>query len=227
MKDLKTAILIFAYSAAYEATVKPFLHSKEVFESLNQRTLGLVKKTNLPYFIVTEKEQIGATFGIRYTNAIQSVYDLNYDAVIVIGNDTPHLKVSHLNDANKNLSKNNLVIGSSIDGGFYLLGIKKVHFEAQLFLKLPWLSQNLNGALSKLFKTNAVKVVHLERLRDLDSIDDIKKLLHNFQSVYSNLFNLLLMVLSRIKTTIFIGEVSSLYLYQSNLTNKGSPHLFL
>ena len=227
MKDLKTAILIFAHSAEYEATVKPFLYSKEVFESLNQRTLALVQKTNLPYFIVTEKEQVGATFGARFTNAIQSIYDLNFDAVIAIGNDTPHLKLNQLRNAHKNLHKNDIVLGSSFDGGFYLLGIKKEHFDAQLFLKLPWQSQNLNGALSKLFTVNAVKVAYLEKLRDIDSLDDIKKLFDSFQAVYNSLFKLLMIVLSNIKTTIFSIQVPSLYLYQSNFTNKGSPCLFL
>ena len=227
MKDLKTAILIFAHSAEYEATVKPFLYSKEVFESLNQRTLALVQKTNLPYFIVTEKEQVGATFGARFTNAIQSIYDLNFDAVIAIGNDTPHLKLNQLKTAHKNLYTNDIVLGSSFDGGFYLLGIKKEHFDAQPFLKLPWQSQNLNGALSKLFTVNAVKVAYLEKLRDIDSLDDIKKLFDSFQAVYNSLFKLLMIVLSNIKTTIFSIQVPSLYLYQSNFTNKGSPCLFL
>jgi glycosyltransferase A (GT-A) superfamily protein (DUF2064 family) len=227
MKDLKTAILIFAHSAEYEATVKPFLYSKEVFESLNQRTLALVQKTNLPYFIVTEKEQVGATFGARFTNAIQSIYDLNFDAVIAIGNDTPHLKLNQLKTAHKNLQKNDVVLGSSLDGGFYLLGIKKEHFDAQLFLKLPWQSQNLNGAVTKLFKVNAVKVAYLEKLRDIDALDDIKKLFDSFQAVYYSLFKLLMIVLSNIKTTVFSIEVPSLYLYQSNFTNKGSPCLFI
>lgn len=227
MKDLKTAILIFAHSAEYEATVKPFPHSKDVFESLNQRTLALVKKTNLPYFIVTEKEQVGNTFGARFTNAIQSIYDLNFDSVIAIGNDTPHLKLNQLRNAHKSLHKNDIVLGSSYDGGFYLLGIKKEHFDSQLFLKLPWQSQSLNGALSKLFIANDIKVAYLEILRDIDSIEDIKKLFNSFQSVYSSLFKLLLLVISKIKTTIFSIEVPSLYLYQSNFTNKGSPYLFL
>jgi glycosyltransferase A (GT-A) superfamily protein (DUF2064 family) len=227
MKDLKTAILIFAHSAEYEATVKPFLHSKEVFESLNQRTLALVKEANLPYFVVTEKEQIGFTFGERFTNAIQSIYDLNYDSVIAIGNDTPHLTAKQLKKAHSKLNTNEIVLGSSTDGGFYLLGIKKEHFDKQLFLKLPWQCQNLNRSLSKLFKVNGVKVSYLETLRDIDSIEDIKILFSNFRSVYNNLFQLFLIILSKIRSNIFAVEAPSFYLFQSNFTNKGPPYLFL
>jgi glycosyltransferase A (GT-A) superfamily protein (DUF2064 family) len=226
MKDLKTAILIFAHTAEYEAKVKPFQYSKEVFESLNQRTLELVKKTNLPYFVVTEKEQIGSTFGERFTHAIESVYDLNYDSVIVIGNDTPHLTANQLTSANRKLSTSDIIFGSSIDGGFYLLGIKREHFDANLFLKLPWQSQILNAALTKYFKVNAIKVAYLEKLRDIDSLHDIKKLFNSFKTVYGNLFQLFLIIFSKIKKTIYEIEVSPVFLFQSNFGNKGSPYLF-
>lgn len=227
MKDLKTAILIFAHSAEYEATVKPFLHSKDVFESLNTRTLQLVQKTNLPYFIVTEKEQIGSNFGERFTNAIQSVYDRNYDSVIAIGNDTPHLTANHIRTAHKKLATNNLVLGSSVDGGFYLLGIKQEHFNPSLFFKLPWQKQSLTSSLTKYFKVNAITVSYLEKLRDLDSNDDVKKLFAAFRTVYSNLLQLFLLIVGKLKTVLVTTDALSLYLFESNYLNKGSPYSIL
>jgi hypothetical protein len=223
MKDLKTAILIFAHSADYEATVKPFPYSREVFESLNQRAIALAKKTKLPYFVVTEKDQVGVSFGERFTNAIQSVYASNFDAVIAIGNDTPNLTVNQINKAEKRLRTNEIVLGSSLDGGFYLLGIKKEHFNAQLFLKLPWQSHHLNGALAKLFTVNAVKVAYLEKLRDIDSIEDIKMLFNSFRSVYSVLFQFFIIILNLIKFSQDFSRAFSVFLFQSKFYNKGSP----
>ena len=223
MKDLKTAIVIFAHSAEYEATLKPFQHSKEVFESLNQRTLDLVKKTNLPYFVFTEKEQVGTTFGERFTNALTSVYNLNFDSLIVIGNDTPDLTLSQLVKAKTKLAKNEIVLGSSIDGGFYLLGIKKEHFNPELFLKLPWQSQKLNASLSKLFKVTTTKVFYLKKLLDIDSIDDIKKLINNFRKVYDDLFKVLLLFIKLNKRILFNFSKNTLLLFQSKTYNKGSP----
>ena len=223
MKDLKTAIVIFAHSAEYEATLKPFQHSKEVFESLNQRTLDLVKKTNLPYFVFTEKEQFGTTFGERFTNALTSVYNSNFDSLIVIGNDTPDLTLSQLVKAKTKLAKNEIVLGSSIDGGFYLLGIKKEHFNPELFLKLPWQSQKLNASLSKLFKVTTTKVFYLKKLLDIDSIDDIKKLINNFRKVYDDLFKVLLLFIKLNKRILFNFSKNTLLLFQSKTYNKGSP----
>lgn len=222
-KDLKTAVLIFAHSAEYEAKVKPFLYAKEVFESLNQHTLQVVKKTKLPYYIVTEKEQVGATFGERFTNAVQSIYNLGYESLIVIGNDTPHLTTNLLVKANAKLAKNELVLGASTDGGFYLLGIKKEHFNATLFLKLPWQSQTLSQSLSKLFLVNTVKVHYLQKLSDVDTYHDIKKVLSGFKKVYDFLFQLFLKIIGSIKTLfIAYSEIIS-SLFSSNFYNKGSP----
>ncbi len=223
VKDLKTAVLIFAHSAEYEATVKPFQYAKEVFESLNQYTLQLVKKTKLPYYIVTEKEQVGTTFGERFTNAVQSVYNLGYDSLIVIGNDTPHLTANQLLKANAKLTKNKIVLGSSTDGGFYLLGIKKEHFNATLFLKLPWQSQNLSQSLSKLFSVNAVNVYYLSKFSDIDTYDDIKNIISSFKKVYSYLFQLLLKIITAIKHLFIEYSEVVFSLFCSNFHNKGSP----
>lgn len=223
MKDLKTAILIFANSAEYEATRKPFLYSKAVFESLNEHTLALVKKTNLPYFLVTEKEQKGLTFGERFTNAMQSIFDLGFQALITIGNDIPHLTTHKLLKANQELYHKDIVLGNATDGGFYLLGIKKEHFDANLFLKLPWQKQNLATALSKLFTVNGISVSYLEVLSDIDNFKDIDTFVNSFKKVYTHLNQLLLQLTVRSKIIIVILVEHFFSLYQPNSYNKGSP----
>lgn len=223
MKDLKTAILIFAHSAEYEATVKPFLYSKEVFQSLNQRTLEVAKNTKLPYFLVTEREQVGANFGERFTNAMQSVYDLGYESLIVIGNDTPQLTTSQLNNAHSKLVQNEIVLGTSQDGGFYLLGIRKEHFTAETFLKLPWQKQNLNKEIIQLFTAHSVNIFFLKKLLDIDNHQDIQKIVNFFRKVYGCLFRLILQITYR---KIFYSVTFPALFPTLNLTNtynKGSP----
>jgi hypothetical protein len=223
MKDVKTAIVIFAYSAEFEAMAKPFLHSKEIFTSLNQRTLKVAQKSKLPYFLFTENEQIGTSFGERFTNAMQSVYDLGYESLIVIGNDTPQLTCSQLKIASLKLAQNKNVLGLSQDGGFYLLGIKKEHFNAKLFLKLPWQTQKLSISLSKLFAANKVPIFYLKKLLDIDNFSDIRKIINQFKKVYTFLFQLLLRINYKAKA-YFINFCEILpTLLLSNSYNKGSP----
>lgn len=223
MKDLKTAVVIFAYTAEYEAMVKPFLHSKAVFESLNQRVLQIVKDTQLPYFLITEKEQVGTTFGARFTHALQTVYDLGYESLIVVGNDTPHLSTSQIKVAATLVAENKLVVGESHDGGFYLLGIQKKHFQVAPLQQLPWHQQNLGAALSNLFGAQAVPVSFLKKLHDIDGFQDIKKVVLLFKKVYRFLFELFLIITFQKKTytTSCLAVVNKLLL--SDSYNKGSP----
>ncbi|MBF04668.1 MAG: hypothetical protein CMP76_15405 [Flavobacterium sp.] len=223
MRDSKTAILIFAHSAAYEAKIKTFQNSKAVFESLQERTMRLVHNTQLPFFLFTEDNQIGNSFAERFVNAIQSVYDLGYESIITIGNDTPQLTSQLILKAHTELITNDSVIGKAKDGGFYLLGIKKQHFDAKSFLQLPWQKSNLSIALHHLFEAHKVKVSFLETLSDLDTLRDVVFFLNSFKKVYFSLLQLL------VALVLFVNQISSYivekinYFFQLNTYNKGSP----
>ena len=107
MKQLNTAILIFANTAQEDASRKAIRGSKKLFQKLNEQTLKTVRQSKLPFFHLTEEAQEGTTFGERFTNAIKSVYARGYDNVITIGNDTPHLKSRQLLETAKQLQNNN------------------------------------------------------------------------------------------------------------------------
>jgi uncharacterized protein len=119
----KTAILIFANSAEKELTSKS-ISSSDFFNLLDSDTVKTVKKTNLPYFHFSEKEQIGSSFGERFTNAIEAVFNKGFEHVISLGNDIPHLRANHILKATQNLATSDYVLGPSTDGGFYLMGFK-------------------------------------------------------------------------------------------------------
>lgn len=222
----KTAILIFANSAKFEATQKPFHSSATLFEALNKQTLKIVKKTGLPYFHSSEENQIGTTFGERFTNAMQSVYDKGFEVVITIGNDTPHLQTQHILKTVNQLQQNDIVLGPSKDGGFYLMGLKKSFFNAETFLKLPWKTSRLNLTISRLAKSKNISLSYLERLTDIDTISDVKLIINSFRSISKYLKLYLQPYISVEKK----GNHASLNLIstfnQDSHFNKGSP-LFL
>ena len=103
-------------------------------------------------------------------NAFNDGFKKNYEKIIVIGSDLFDLKPSHINEAYKKLNHNNVVIGPALDGGYYLIGLKKLY---------PKIFQNKNWGTSSVRKEtlkNLEKVdVHLlPMLNDVDVIDDIK-----------------------------------------------------
>lgn len=225
MKNSKTAILIFANSAEKEAALKPFLSSKEVFETLNAQTLNIAKKTGLSYFLFSEKQQIGNSFGERFTNAIQSVYDKGFDTVITIGNDTPHLTSKHILNTVKKLQKHNIVLGPSTDGGFYLMGLKKSQFNKDLFLKLPWQTSKLNRSISKLSASKKVTICYLEVLADIDRASDIKQIIESFKTLSVTIKTLLLQSLSIVNRIIYYHRIAIENFILNQQLNKGSPVL--
>ena len=222
----KTAILIFANSAKKESLNKPFQHAAVLFQELNTQIESKVKQTKLPYFIVSENLQIGNTFGERFTNAIQSIFNKGFDNVITVGNDTPHLKTSHINSAHKKLKTNNLVLGPSQDGGFYLMGISKEQFNAKHFRALPWQNSKIRQGITNLLSLKEVEVSLLETLNDIDSALDVKNIINSFRNLSTLIKSILLLIITSAKAK----TTHKTQFLELNLTslhfNKGSPYIF-
>lgn len=222
----QTAILIFANTASKEIENKAFL-SKEVVTALNNQTLQVVKKTGIPFFHFSEKEQFGNSFGERFTNAIATIFAKGYAKVITVGNDTPHLKVGHLKKAATKLENTNLVLGLSRDGGFYLMGITKEHFCKNTFLHLPWQKRNLTKAILKVAITKNLTPYFLEYLYDVDAKMDVKKVIHSFRKVPVRwvCFFLLLSLIKKVvdTTNLLCTKVH----FNNPFFNKGSPLIFV
>lgn len=205
---------------------KAFPNGKGLFDALNNKTLNTVKNTGLPFFHFTENEQQGSTFGARFTNAIQEVFSRGYDNIITIGNDTPQLKQSHLLKTAELLNRENFVLGSSEDGGFYLMGLKKSHFDLNSFLELPWNTSRLATAISLLVVSNPeVEIYKLQPLKDIDRLIDLKSLLNSFCSISKELKKIILLLLCSDKETFHISEFIRNDFFNEIYYNKGSPTL--
>jgi 2-phospho-L-lactate guanylyltransferase (CobY/MobA/RfbA family) len=220
----QTAILIFANSAQKEAERKSFL-SKEAFSKLNAQTLKIVRKSGISYFHFSENQQVGDSFGERFTNAVESILNKGFQNIITIGNDTPHLKTKHLLETQKQLEQKDLILGPSKDGGFYLMGIKKEHFNKEVFLKLPWNKSNLRKAVAKVSRVKKLKIDFLELLNDIDKKQDIKYIINSFKTIANGLLKLLLYLVFDVKQIAHQSKIIVLEILFSKPFNKGSPQI--
>ncbi len=220
-----TAILIFANSAEKEAERKSFL-SSDVFSALNHQTLKTVEKSGIQYFHFSEKNQIGSSFGERFSNAIETIFNKGFGNVITIGNDTPHLKTHHLVDTLHQLEKNELVLGPSKDGGFYLMGIKKEHFNKENFLKLPWQTSKLQNCIASIITSKKLNIKFLEILNDLDVLEDIKKILHSFKAIPKSVLKILILFICTQKKFYVDVTINFKKTFSAPNSNKGSPLIF-
>lgn len=218
-----TAVLVFANSSKEEMRYKPINNGEVLFDSLTQRTLKEVEKTSLAYFHVTEHHQKGNSFGERFTNAIKSVFDLGFEKVITVGNDTPHLQSGHIKAAAEALIKGRTVIGPSLDGGFYLMGIHQENFNPDDFIDLPWQNSCLLRTLIENLEKNKCSFYKLPVFEDIDTSHDIQRLSNYISTLSISLISIFSDCLNTINRTVFFtGTFYSSISLQLPL-NKGSP----
>ncbi len=220
-----TAILVFANSAKEELVNKSIPNSEQLFNKLTQSTLLKAKNTGLPTFHFTDKDQVGCNFGERFTNAIAAVFDKGFDNIITIGNDTPHLKTQHLKNTAKQLALGKTIIGPSVDGGFYLLGLQKNNFDISKFEKLPWQRYGLYNQISTWLQSESSELVKLPVLQDVDNEKDLWSLLYFSKTLSASILLLIIGLLS-VKIRLFHKKHNFINLLSNRcFYNKGSPEI--
>ncbi len=80
-----------------------------------------------------KKLQSGSNLGEKMKNAFVFVFSEGFKKVIIIGSDCLQLNTVIVNEAFAGLDQKDIVIGPARDGGYYLLGMKKM---------LPFLFEN-------------------------------------------------------------------------------------
>lgn len=220
-----TAILVFANSAKVELANKSIPNSEQLFDKLTKSTLLKAKNTGLPTFHFTDKDQVGSNFGERFTNAIATVFENGFDNIITIGNDTPQLKTQHLKKAAQQLALGKTLIGPSVDGGIYLLGLQKVDFNIDEFKNLPWKRFSLFNRIFDSFKNQSSEIIKLPVFQDLDNEKDLRSILTYAKSFSFSIIKLIISVLGNKNAQYCqLSEFPDLFPHRS-IYNKGSPQV--
>jgi glycosyltransferase A (GT-A) superfamily protein (DUF2064 family) len=70
--------------------------------------------------------QRGELLGDRLHNAMEDLFFEGFDSVCLMGSDSPTLPPSYVGQAVEylNRSKDGVVIGPTVDGGYYIIGLK-------------------------------------------------------------------------------------------------------
>ena len=69
--------------------------------------------------------QHGEDLGQKMKNAIGAVLRLGYEKVVLMGVDIPHIHTETIQNAFDNLDTRDIVIHPALDGGYYLIGMKR------------------------------------------------------------------------------------------------------
>ena len=119
--------------------------------------------------IYQKKVQQGEDLGARMQNAFQSGFDDGYERVVIIGSDIYDLSSEDIETAFTQLVHNDLVIGEAQDGGYYLLGMKKLH--RRLFKNKDWGTNTVFKDTVSNFKDESV--FYLPERNDIDLYEDL------------------------------------------------------
>ncbi|NQW26324.1 MAG: glycosyltransferase [Flammeovirgaceae bacterium] len=117
--------------------------------------------------------QEGKELGQRMQNAFYDAFEAGYDKMILIGSDVPDISSEIIEAGFKQLDKNDIVIGPSEDGGFYLIGMKIAH-ENLLSHQNYGHDEVLENLLEEV-ESRDLSVARLKELIDIDTQEDMKK----------------------------------------------------
>lgn len=124
--------------------------------------------------------QVEGDLGIKMQRAFEEKFEEGYEKIVLIGSDTPHISNEIINDSFKELENNDIVLGPSLDGGYYLIAFNKKTFQDEVFKNISWsTSKVLNQTLHKL---NTKNVYLHEILNDIDILDDLKEFYSEYKS---------------------------------------------
>lgn len=178
----RCAVLVFADVAALDLARRKWPRSFQALLQTQQldaewsvgadvhlfTTAGLT----LPVPHVTVHAQQGTSFAARLENAVETLAQLAYDRVVIVGRDCPDLATEDIVQAFQLLDQHTLALGPDHRGGCYLIGL---HLRDRAKLKgIGWQRNTDCAELTKRF--GAANTALLPVKLDLDTLSDVRLL---------------------------------------------------
>jgi rSAM/selenodomain-associated transferase 1 len=111
--------------------------------------------------------------GMRMFYAFEEVFHSGYRRAALVGADIPDLSVLIIQQAFVFLSESDIVYGPAKDGGYYLVGMRKLIRE--IFEKVQWSSEQTLKKSIEQAKKYGYSVAFTETLSDIDTVEDAKR----------------------------------------------------
>ena len=115
--------------------------------------------------------QDGENIGEKMRNAFEKIFNLGFEKAVILGTDIPDISESILSKSFLELEQNNIVIGPSNDGGYYLLGMNK--FYHNIFDDIKWGTESVFEKTIDKIHENNLSYTTIDRLTDIDVKEDL------------------------------------------------------
>lgn len=108
--------------------------------------------------------------GERMAAAISARLEEGAARVVLIGTDCPTVSAATVRAAFDALDSGDVVFGPAADGGYYLIGMRRLHDS--LFLGIPWSSERTLRESLERVRAAGLRVALLDVMRDIDTAED-------------------------------------------------------
>ena len=115
--------------------------------------------------------QTGRDLGERMRNAFAAGFEQGYQKIVIIGTDCFELTPEIIKQSFERLDHHDTVIGPALDGGYYLLGMKKLIPE--VFRNKTWSTESVCTETMKDFERLNLGYSLSPPLRDVDEVKDL------------------------------------------------------
>jgi rSAM/selenodomain-associated transferase 1 len=125
------------------------------------------------FFLVPQR---GVNFGDRLVHAAEDLFTAGFQSVCLINSDSPTVPPSSFVEAANQLGRSGdrIVIGPSDDGGYYLIGLKRIHRE--MFEGIDWSTERVLEQTRQRAAELGVEVQELPRGFDVDDRATLRRL---------------------------------------------------
>lgn len=162
-----------------------------LYKEFAAHTLAEVKATGLGYQICfTPKDQqgrivgwlgqdhvflpqTGKDLGERMAHALELGFSQGMEKIVLVGTDIPDIRASYLLKAFDILSQKDMVLGPSLDGGYWLIGFRRQGFSPLVFQGVDWGSSSVFSSTIERSCRAGISQGLLKPLQDIDTQEDL------------------------------------------------------
>jgi hypothetical protein len=126
--------------------------------------------------------QIGKDLGERMKNSFTDVFTKGFKKAVLMGSDSPDLPKEYIKQAFDTLKTKEVVLGPTVDGGYYLIGFRSTTFTTSIFEDIPWGTQMVFQETLMKLKQTSHTVGLLPVWSDIDTMTDVKNLIRRAEN---------------------------------------------
>jgi rSAM/selenodomain-associated transferase 1 len=125
------------------------------------------------FFLIPQR---GNNFGERLTSATEDLFKVGFESVCLINSDSPTVPAASFAEAARELAKTGerVVLGASDDGGYFLIGLKKLH--RRLFEEIDWSTERVLDQTKQRATELGLKIHELQPGFDVDDRATLRRL---------------------------------------------------